>query len=137
LLAGGAVEVAAWLLLAVVSSFVDGAPSQICRPLRARGSSEMWSTLIPRWWPIGDGSGCLKISKEVVVISKTTTMEEQAGGSPEQRTDGFTSKKWLSQSNACVVERRRRAIRSSCHWWKKGLQSRLVKTINPGFRNRD
>jgi hypothetical protein len=23
------------------------------------------------------------------------------------------------------------------HWWKKGLQSRFVKTINPGFRNRD
>jgi hypothetical protein len=23
------------------------------------------------------------------------------------------------------------------HWWKKGLQSRFVKAINPGFRNRD
>jgi hypothetical protein len=23
------------------------------------------------------------------------------------------------------------------HWWKKGLQSRFVKPINPDFRNRD
>jgi hypothetical protein len=48
------------------------------------------------------------------VISKTTAMEEQAGGSSELRTDGFPSKKGLSQSKACVVERRRRAIRVSC-----------------------
>jgi hypothetical protein len=29
------------------------------------------------------------------------------------------------------------ATTSGSHWWKKGLQSRFVKAINPGFRNRD
>jgi hypothetical protein len=38
---------------------------------------------------------------------------------------------WVRQVRRSQVE----AL--SWHWWKKGLQSRFVKTINPGFRNRD
>jgi hypothetical protein len=44
-----------------------------------------------------------------------------------------------------TVTRERRVVivssaannRINIHWWKKGLQSRFVKAINPGFRNRD